>query len=160
MEPFTIRPIETRDDPAMAAVIRTVMPEYGAVGPGFSISDPEVDYLSRAYDRPGAAYFVVEVDGRVVGGGGVAPLVKGDAGTCELRKMYILSEARGLGAGGRLLELCLTSARRLGYARCYIESLASMKGAARLYERAGFRPTPAPLGGTGHTCDRFYVLDL
>ena len=36
---FTIRPIEARDDDAVAAIIRAVMPEFGADGPGFAIHD-------------------------------------------------------------------------------------------------------------------------
>ena len=38
-------------------------------------------------------------DGRVVGGGGIAPLAGGDPDVCELRKMYFLPSLRGLGAG-------------------------------------------------------------
>ena len=73
MTEFTIRPITANDDATMAAVIRTVMPEFGAVGSGFAISDPEVDWMSRAYAAPRHAYFVVERDGVVRGGGGIAP---------------------------------------------------------------------------------------
>ncbi len=67
----------------MAAVIRTVMPEFGAVGDGFAINDPEVDWLSRAYAEPRCAYFVIERDGKVLGGGGVAPLTGGDPGSAS-----------------------------------------------------------------------------
>ena len=49
---FAIRPITRRDDPAMAAVVRQVMTEYGATGPGYSNHDPEVDEMSRAYRGP------------------------------------------------------------------------------------------------------------
>ena len=52
MSTFEIRPIRTDDDAAMADVIRTVMPEFGATGSGFAISDPEVDWMSRAYAAP------------------------------------------------------------------------------------------------------------
>ena len=48
---WKIRPIESRDDAAVAAIIRTVMPEYGAIGDGFAINDPEVDWMQRAYDE-------------------------------------------------------------------------------------------------------------
>src|SRR5690606_29509637 len=90
-----IRPIRPGDDAAVAAIIRAVLPEFGATGPGFAINDPEVDWMSRAYAAPRRAYFVIEGDGgRVVGGGGVGPLEGGDADTCELRKMYFLPEAR------------------------------------------------------------------
>ncbi|MEO6102426.1 MAG: GNAT family N-acetyltransferase, partial [Pseudoxanthomonas sp.] len=49
---YTLRAIEPGDDAAVAAIIRKVMPEFGAVGCGFAINDPEVDWMSRAYARP------------------------------------------------------------------------------------------------------------
>lgn len=157
----SIRPIQPGDDAAMAAVIRTVMPEFGAVGSGFAINDPEVDWMSRAYAAPRHVYFVLERDGRVLGGAGVAPLAGGDPDTCELRKMYFLPEARGLGAGAAMMERCLTAARGFGFARCYLETLTGMDAAMRLYERSGFTRIDAPLGATGHGgCNRFYLLDL
>lgn len=163
-----LRPIEPADDAAMAAVIRTVMPSFGAVGPGFAINDPEVDFMSRAYSRPGAAFFVIEAlspDGkrRVVGGGGVAPLdgAAAEERTCELRKMYFLPEARGRGMGARLLAHCLAAAQRLGYRRCYLETLDTMQQAIRLYDRFGFQPLTGALGATGHHgCNRFYARSL
>ena len=161
MSNFSIRPIHADDDAAMAAVIRTVMPEFGATGSGFAISDPEVDWMSRAYAAPRHAYFVVEHDGRVLGGAGVAPLAGGDADVCELRKMYFLPEARGSGAGAAMMARCLDAARGFGFTRCYLETLTGMDAAMRLYERSGFRRIDAAMGATGHGgCNRFYLLDL
>ena len=158
---WSIRPIQADDDAAMAAVIRTVMPEFDACGSGFAISDPEVDWMSRAYSAPRSAYFVVERDGVVLGGGGVAQLEGGDAGTCELRKMYFLPEARGLDAGTAMMAHCLDAARGFGFSRCYLETLTGMDAAMRLYERSGFRRIDGPMGATGHGgCNTFYLLDL
>lgn len=157
-----LRPIEPRDDAAVAAIIRQVMPEFGANGPGFAIQDAEVNGMSEAYSRPGRAYWVVEDErGRVVGGGGIAPL-EGDApGVCELRKMYFLPEARGRGVGERLLRQSLAFARETGYRTCYLETLARMEQAQKLYRRLGFQPLCSPMGATGHfSCDRWYALDL
>ena len=161
MPAFVIRLITPADDAAMAAIIRAVMPEFGAVGDGFAINDPEVDWMSRAYAQPRSAYFVVERDGTVLGGGGVAPLQGGDGDTCELRKMYFLPQARGLGAGSAMMERCLQTARGFGFNHCYLETLCGMDAAMRLYERTGFRRIDAPLGATGHGgCNTFYLLDL
>ncbi|HJW46948.1 MAG TPA: GNAT family N-acetyltransferase [Lysobacter sp.] len=158
---WKIRPIEARDDAAIASIIRTVMPEYGAVGEGFAINDPEVDWMHRAYSAPRSAYFVVESDGEVIGGGGIAPLVDGDAETCELRKMYFLPQARGLGAGSEMMARCLEAARSFGFRRCYLETLRGMDAAKKLYLRTGFTPLDAPLGNTGHGgCNSFYLLEL
>ena len=158
---IAIRQIRSADDAAMAAIIRRVMPEFGATGCGFAINDPEVDWISRAYAELRHAYFVVEHDGVVLGGGGIAPLSGGDADTCELRKMYFLPQARGIGAGAMMMARCLDAARAAGFARCYLETLTGMDAAMRLYERSGFRRIDGPLGATGHGgCDTFYLLDL
>lgn len=158
---FILRPITRADDAAMAEVIRRVMPEFGACGPGFALSDPEVDHLSVAYSAPRSAYLVLETGGRVVGGGGIAPLAGAEASTCELRKMYFLPEVRGHGQGRRLLAQCLQAAREFGYQRCYLETLTGMDAAMRLYTAAGFKTLCAPLGATGHfACDRYYARDL
>jgi putative acetyltransferase len=158
---YRIRPIEARDDAAMAAVIRKVMPEFGAVGCGFAINDPEVDWLTRAYSQPRSAYYVVEDDGIVVGGGGVAPLEGGDGETCELRKMYFLPLARGRGAGAEMMARCLDAARDFNFRQCYLETLGGMDAAMKLYERSGFARIDAPMGATGHGgCNAFYLRAL
>lgn len=156
-----IRPIEARDDAAIAAIIRSVMPEFGASGCGFAINDPEVDWMHRAYAEPRCAYFVVERDGVVEGGGGIAPLQGGEADTCELRKMYFLPGLRGLGAGAALMDRCLDAARSFGFRRCYLETLTGMDAAMRLYARSGFRRIDAPMGATGHGgCNTFYLREI
>jgi putative acetyltransferase len=159
---LTFRPIRPEDDAAVAALIRRVMPEFGADGPGFAIHDPEVDHMSAAYAVPGAAYFVVVDDqGRLVGGAGLAALAGGEAGVCELRKMYFLPEARGQGMGETLLRHCLEVAKQLGFRTCYLETLTGMDKALRLYAKLGFRPLCAPLGRTGHGgCDHWFAMEL
>lgn len=158
---YALRPIRPEDDAAVAAIIRQVMPEFGADGPGFAIHDPEVNGMSAAYAIPRAAYWVVEINGRVVGGGCIAPLQGSQENTAELRKMYFLREARGLGAGNALLRHLLDVAQRLGFAHVYLETLTGMDAAQRLYEHLGFRRLDKQIGCTGHFgCNRFYILDL
>ncbi|MEW9570945.1 GNAT family N-acetyltransferase [Rhodanobacter sp. Si-c] len=158
---FLIRPIEPRDDAAVAAIIRAVMPEFGADGPGFAIHDAEVDAMCAAYAQPRCSYFVVERDGVVVGGGGVAPLADSEPDVCELRKMYFLPQARGIGAGTAMMQRCLDAARAHGFRRCYLETLTGMDAAQALYRRNGFAPICAPMGGTGHHgCDRWFIREL
>jgi putative acetyltransferase len=138
------------------------MTEFGAVGDGFSIKDAEVQAMHDAYTRARCAYFVAERDGKVVAGGGIAPLEGSERpDVCELRKMYALPEARGLGIGRRLLELCLRAAREAGFRTCYLETTGQMHRARLLYERAGFCAIDRPMGQTGHySCDGWFVLDL
>ena len=159
--PHLIRLITSSDDAAVAAVIRDVMPEFGACGPGFALQDAEVSTMSQAYGAPRAAYFVIEQAGEVVGGAGIAPLCGGEFEVCELRKMYFLHAVRGQGMGAALLRHCLRVARGFGYQTCYLETLTGMDAARRLYEKAGFRALRQPLGATGHfSCDRWFALEL
>ena len=158
---YLIRPIASTDNAAMAAIIRTVMPEFGADGPGFAIHDAEVDAMHESYAQPRSSYFVVERDGVVIGGGGVAPLQNAEPDVCELRKMYFLPAARGIGAGTAMMQRCLDAARAHGFKRCYLETLTGMDAAQALYKRSGFTALCSAMGGTGHHgCDRYFIREL
>ncbi|GIV37628.1 MAG: N-acetyltransferase [Cyclobacteriaceae bacterium] len=156
-----IRPIRPEDNAVVAQIIRTVMPEFGAGGKGFALHDAEVDDMYTAYNQPRSVYYVCEVNGKVVGGGGIGPLQGGDENTCELKKMYFLPEGRGHGWGQQVLDRCLQSARQFGFTWCYLETFHTMQQAMRLYEKNGFERIVAPCGSTGHfACDTFYRLRL
>ncbi len=156
-----IRPIQRKDNPYVRAILRRVMEEFGANNKGFAYFDSEVDDMYGSYTADGCAYLVATRKERVIGGGGIGPLVGGDTGTCELKKMYFYPEARGLGLGYRILEQLLTKAREFGYAKCYLETMAAMHDAQRLYRKFGFQELDHPLGETGHTgCNRWFLLEL
>ncbi|MBT8061324.1 MAG: GNAT family N-acetyltransferase [Gammaproteobacteria bacterium] len=158
---FKIRPIKRSDNARVARIIREVMTEFGAVGSGYSIEDPEVDRMFEAYPEKDSAFFVLERDSQVVGCGGVGPLAGAQAGICELRKMYLLQEARGTGIGAQLLRRCLEHAGRLGYRQCYLETLEHMTHARHLYRKHGFEQVDRPVGNTGHSaCNYWMIKDL
>ena len=156
-----IRLMEVKDITVVADIIRLVMTEFGAVGCGYSINDSEVDDMYAAYAPAGSEFYVVEFDGRVLGCGGFAPLTDGDKVTCELRKMYFLSELRGLGVGAELLNLCLEEAANAGYEYCYLETMDSMEQARRLYGAHGFKYLEERMGDTGHSsCGTWMAREL
>ena len=158
---YEIRQIEPGDDPGVANVIRTVMPEFGAEGPGFAINDPEVDAMCAAYAGERARYFVAVHRGKVLGGAGLAPLEGGPADICELRKMYMLPRLRGFSVGRKFIELCLRTAKEMGYKQMYLETLTGMDQAQKLYLKAGFKPLDQAMGNTGHfACNRFYLKKI
>lgn len=162
-EVLLLRPIRPVDDAAVAGIIRAVMTEFRCTGEGFAIHDPEVDHMSRAYPGGDARYFVLCQHGTVIGGGGFARLhgTAAAEATCELRKMYFLPAARGLGMARELLELLLDEMRSAGYRRCYLETTSWMDAARAMYAKAGFREVCSPQGATGHHgCDRFFAREL
>lgn len=148
---IALRPIAPGDNAAIADVIRAVSAEYGLTADkGYTVADPEIDVLYQHYSRPGHAYWVVELDGEVVGGGGVAPLRGGEPDICELQKMYFLPAARGRGIAKQLAQRAMDHARGQGFSRCYLETTAFLREAIGLYERLGFRHIERALGSTGH----------
>ncbi len=159
---FTIRSIRPSDDPAMARLITEVMTEFGAVGCGYSIKDPEVGHMSAAFETDNAAFFVVTRNDEVLGGAGIAQLKGAEKGViCELQKMYFNPRLRGTGMGTRLLIQCLDTARKLGYQSCYLETLDAMHQARRLYRKMGFEDIDHAVGETGHyKCNRWMMLKL
>ncbi len=160
---FTLRPIQPSDNPSVAHIIRTVMTEFGAIGEGYSIMDPEVDNMYGAYNSPKTAFYVVakKEGGEVFGCGGIGPLTGGEPAVCELKKMYFLPALRGLGFGQLMVTTCLDKAGKLGYRRCYLETLERMSQANRLYQKMGFEKICGPMGATGHGgCDSWYVKEV
>ncbi|MEL7247918.1 MAG: GNAT family N-acetyltransferase [Bacteroidota bacterium] len=157
----TIRPIQETDNPRVAQIIRQVMTEFSCVGSGFSIEDPEVDEMYQAYAGDRAAFYVIEHNGVVKGCGGFAQLEGGPADVCELKKMYFLTDLRGMGMGSLLVDHCLEQARASGFSTMYLETVERMVAANHLYQKKGFRLLPGPLGATGHGgCDAFYDRPL
>jgi len=148
---FEIRPIRKADNPTVARIIRNVMTEFGAVGVGYSINDPEVDDMFSAYPAPHSVFYVVTRQGKILGCAGIGPLEGDNEGTCELKKMYFVAAMRGTGMGYRLLNLCVQKACELGYRQCYLETLESMVHARNLYRKFGFEHLDGPMGATGHT---------
>src|SRR5687768_6247874 len=114
-ENFTIRAIQKSDNPSLATIVRNTLAEFGANKPGTVFFDPTTDALYELFQSPRSAYFVAEMDGKPIGGAGIFPSPGLPADTCELVKMYLLPEARGLGLGKKLIMKCLSAAKENGY---------------------------------------------
>jgi len=156
-----IRPIRPNENALVAGIIRQVLEEFGANREGFAFVDTELDALYEHFLPPEAAYFVAEVDGRICGGAGFGPLLGGDGKTAELKKMYLLPEARGLGLGQKFIQTLLPMAKEAGYHCIYLETTETMKQAIELYKRSEFRRLDKAMGATGHFgCQIFYVRSL
>jgi len=146
-----IREIELKDNAAIAEVIRNVLIEHNVPKVGTAYADTSLGCMYETYEPANAAYFVVEREGRIIGGAGIAPLENGPADTCELQKMYFLPEVRGTGIGTLMMEKCLDFAKAAGYKHCYLETMPYMEAAQKLYLKSGFNYIDKPLGSTGHT---------
>jgi putative acetyltransferase len=156
-----IRSIVPADNLSLATIIRSTLAEFGANHPGTVYFDASTDRLSELFRKEKSTYFVAEINGNIVGGGGIFPTDRLPEGTCELVKMYLLPEARGKGLGRTIIEHCLKSAAEYGFRSIYLESMPELKHAVRIYERFGFEYLSAPLGDSGHFgCDLWMLKKL
>ncbi|MCL1066952.1 GNAT family N-acetyltransferase [Shewanella olleyana] len=156
-----IAAITASQDSRVAEIIKAVGAEFGAIGEGFGPSDAEVEQMSQHYlPEHKSLYLVASINGEIVGGAGIAPF--NDSLTiCELRKLFLLPESRGLGLGKQLTQACLDFAVKANYSQCYLDTLASMTAAINLYEKRGFKHLNKPLDGTIHGgCDVWMIKSL
>jgi len=155
-----IRALQPQDNAALAAVIREVSAEYGLTpDKGFSVADKTLDTLSEIYQGKGSQYWVIEYQGQVVGGAGIAPLARHD-GVCELQKMYFTRAIRGKGMAKMLSTQCFDYAKQQGYQSVYLETTAVLVEALALYEKLGFSQCQH-LGETGHdACEIAMIMPL
>lgn len=149
------RPVRREDVPAVVALVRATLAEFGITYGQGAETDTQLESLPESYEAPGGAFFV-GVDGpTLLGTAGVMPV---EPGVFELRKMYLAPEARGRGLGQRLFEACLSAAKARGATRLVLDTTEQMTAAIRFYERNGFVRDDAQRRAS--RCSRGYRLDL
>jgi GNAT superfamily N-acetyltransferase len=100
-----------------------------------------VDYVPTVIDEvcgdppPRGAFYLVEVDGQVMGMGG---LRHSEDGIAELKRVYVRSSGRGHGLGEAIATRLVADARVFNYRRVRLDTLPFMRTAQALYERMGF----------------------
>jgi putative acetyltransferase len=99
----------------------------------------ELDGLPGAYAPPEGRLLLAVVDGRAVG---CVALRKLEQGVCEMKRLYVQPAHRGKGLARELAEAIIAEARTIGYVRMRLDSLTSLKEAARLYRSLGFTEIP------------------
>jgi len=123
------------------AIVQALFREYAgslAVDLCFQNFDDELANLPGKYDQPGGVVLLAHVDHAAAAVGCYRPLASG----CEMKRLYVRPEFRGLGLGRRLAAHLIENARDAGHAFMVLDSLASMVEAQALYRSIGFRTVP------------------
>jgi putative acetyltransferase len=158
---ITFRNIEKTDNKELAELIRKVFREFKIDKPGTVYFDPTTDNLFQLFRARGSEYWIAEENGTMIGGCGVFPTPGLPEGCAELVKLYLSATVRGRGIGRQLMEKTFESAKKIGYKTLYLESLPELNKAISLYEKAGFKFIPGPLGNSGHFgCNIWMLKDL
>lgn len=158
---IVIREIKPQDNLQIEQVIRDCFHEFEIPLEGTAYTDSETPRMYESYQNDNEVYFVIEENGKILGGGGIKPLKHFEETVCEIQKMYFSPLIRGKGYGKLLFNKCLKSAKNLGYKQCYLESASQLKAAIYIYENNGFKHLKGALGNTGHySCGVWMIKDL
>jgi GNAT superfamily N-acetyltransferase len=133
--------------------------EYAAslnVDLSFQNFDHELQHFTTEYAPPTGAFILAEDAGQYVACIGLRQFAEGIG---EIKRLYVVPAARGLGLGRLLVERIIVVARATGYTSLLLDTLPFMKEAQSLYVALGFKPT-APYRYNPVAGSAFLRLDL
>jgi ribosomal protein S18 acetylase RimI-like enzyme len=131
--------IRAAEFPAETEVVRALFLAY-AQSLSFELCfqnfSAELDGLPGAYAPPEGRLFLAMVDGEPAG---CAALRKLEDSVCEMKRMYVKPDFRGLGLGRRLAQQVILAGREASYRRMRLDTIRTMEAAIAVYRSLGFR---------------------
>ncbi|MBU1319458.1 MAG: GNAT family N-acetyltransferase [candidate division Zixibacteria bacterium] len=124
--------------PADIAEIRKLFREYAAsldFDLCFQDFDSELEELPGDYAPPSGRLFLATVDSLAAG---CVALRRLSGVVCEMKRLYVRPEFRGLAIGRQLVEAIVKEGREAGYRAMRLDTLASMEAARNIYRSLGF----------------------
>ncbi len=120
-----------------AELVAAMVAEMRVLYDGLDLNAPTMPKAGPAeLGPPGGVYLVGYRGGAAVCGGGLKRLPDG---ACEIKRMYVVPEARRSGLARALLEALEEAARALGYRTVRLDTGSRQPHAQAFYEAAGYR---------------------
>ena len=104
----------------------------------FQNFEEELANLPGDYIQPAGCLLLATYKGQPVGCVGLRML---SDGVCEMKRLYVREQFRGLGFGRALAEAVIEEARKIGYNYMRLDTVPSMDVARALYASVGFKQT-------------------
>ena len=100
--------------------------------------EEELADLPGKYTPPRGALLVALVNSQIAGCVALRPL---DDGSCEMKRLFVRPDYRGLGLGRQLAHRIIEVSREIGYERMKLDTLDFLEEAIHLYTSLGFKQT-------------------
>ncbi len=149
---FLIRDWQAKDRAEAAELIHSVLSEYSLSWEPHG-ADRDVLQVEECYFQSGGEFWVIEYQNQLVGTAAYHPIERGK-NAVEIRKMYLLPQARGCGLGKYLLQQLEATIISHGFEQIWIETATVLAEAVKLYQRHGYQPTT---GVETDRCDLVYI---
>jgi GNAT superfamily N-acetyltransferase len=147
---FDIRAVRTEADLTATAALFQDYATSLPVDLAYQDFSAELAALPGKYAPPAGELLIArDRNGEPLGCVGLRPLSA--PGGCEMKRLFLLPAARGLGLGRAMSETLIAEARRRGYRELRLDTLPTMSAAIRLSEQLGFGAiapyyAPTPVG--------------
>lgn len=140
--PFQISSAETASDLSEIKRMFRAYVDWLDIDLTYQGFEEELAGLPGKYADPFGALFIARNNsGNALGCVGLRPIAV--EGICEMKRLYVSPDGRGLGIGAALVNQVVDTARTAGYQRMRLDTLPTMTGAIKLYTRAGFNQISA-----------------
>jgi len=130
--------IEVVNEKSSIDIIKQLFQEY-AQSLNFSLSfqnfQKELDELPGAYSPPKGLLLLALAENKPAGCVALKPL---EDKFCEMKRLYVRPEFRGLGIGKGLAIHLISRAKALAYHKMRLDTISTMKEALTLYQSLGF----------------------
>ena len=97
--------------------------------------DAELSHLEGKYGLPDGRLYLLYCDDKLAGSIGLRKL---DHENCEMKRLYVRPEFRGLGLGSLLVRKLLDDAQEIGYRSMLLDTLPFLETAIKMYRSMGF----------------------
>jgi ribosomal protein S18 acetylase RimI-like enzyme len=104
----------------------------------FQNFEEEFANLPGDYTRPAGCLLLAFHKRQLAGCVGLRKL---SDGVCEMKRLYVKEQFRGLGLGRALAEAVIKEAQKIGYNYMLLDTVPSMEVARALYSSLGFKQT-------------------
>lgn len=139
---FSIYQVDRAEDLETIRSLFRAYVDWLAIDLSYQGFEEELAGLPGKYAPPAGGLFLAKDGiGTVLGCVALRPF--GDAGACEMKRLYVLPEGRGRGVGAGLVSTVLEAAETAGYCEMLLDTLPTMTGAIKLYRAAGFEKVDA-----------------
>lgn len=134
-------------------IIFSVLDEYG-LGGYTHHSDDSLDEIEKSF-ADGFFGLIQNEQEKIIGTFG---LYKISETNCEIRKMYLLPEARGKGLGKWMVHFLIEKARELKFQKIELDTASVLLEAIELYKKVGFKEVQAC--NDSPRCDRAFEMEI
>ena len=140
-----IRVFQRTDSERVVELISDIIVNEFSFKLEFDTLDSDILAIEDTYNKSdGGCFWIAEsIDDnntqrqKIVGTTAVRNLKEYES-TCELKRMYVLSNFRRLGLGQKLLDIAIDFAKNIGYSRMVLDSSKTLYAARALYLKKGF----------------------